>query len=102
MKQSVTSFRLIETRDGRIVNLQAKEWKEKRDENAKILWKRHQSRRCRPWKRILLPIRRFVGDIIEARRRHNTARHTAHELAQLPDYLKQDIDWPGTEKHEEC
>lgn len=46
-------------------------------------------------------IRRFVGDIIEARRRHNTARHTAHELAQLPDYLKQDIDWPGTEKHEE-
>jgi hypothetical protein len=46
-------------------------------------------------------IRRFVGDAIEARRRRNTARHTAEELAQLPDYLKQDINWPTTINHEE-
>lgn len=30
-------------------------------------------------------IRRFVGDAIEARRRRSVARHTAEELAQLPD-----------------
>lgn len=46
-------------------------------------------------------IRRFVGDAIEARRRRNTARHTAEELAQLPDYLKQDINWPAVTNHEE-
>ncbi|MCQ4629301.1 hypothetical protein J2Y63_003336 [Shinella sp. BE166] len=46
-------------------------------------------------------IRRFVGDAIEARRRRNVARHTADELAQLPDYLQQDINWPGIIKHEE-
>ena len=46
-------------------------------------------------------IRRFVGDALEARRRRNIARHTAEELAQLPDYLKQDINWPAIIKHEE-
>ncbi len=46
-------------------------------------------------------IRRFVGDAIQARRRRNTARHTAQELEQLPDYLKQDINWPALTKHEE-
>ncbi|MFT4159981.1 hypothetical protein [Shinella zoogloeoides] len=46
-------------------------------------------------------IRRFVGEAIEARRRRAVARHTAEELAQLPDYLKQDIDWPAITKHED-
>ena len=46
-------------------------------------------------------IRRFVGEAIEARRRRNVARHTAEELEQLPDYLKEDIAWPSTVKHEE-
>ena len=46
-------------------------------------------------------IRRFVGDAIEARRRRNAARHTAEELAQLPSYLKDDINWPAAINHEE-
>ncbi len=46
-------------------------------------------------------IRRFVGEAIEARRKRNTIRHTAHELERLPDYLKQDINWPALTKHEE-
>lgn len=46
-------------------------------------------------------IRRFVGDAIEARRARITARQTAEELAQLPDYLKQDINWPAITNHEE-
>ena len=46
-------------------------------------------------------IRRFVGDVNEARRRRNAARHTAEELAQLPPYLKADIDWPAIADHEE-
>lgn len=46
-------------------------------------------------------IRRFVGEAIEARRRRAVARNTAEELAQLPDYLKQDIDWPAITKHED-
>ena len=46
-------------------------------------------------------IRRFVGDAIAARRKRNAARHTAYELDQMPDYLKQDIDWPTIMKHEE-
>ncbi|AOF91262.1 hypothetical protein [Sinorhizobium sp. RAC02] len=45
-------------------------------------------------------IRRFVGDAVEARRRHNAIRHTAEELALLPDYLKQDINWPAITNHE--
>jgi hypothetical protein len=40
-------------------------------------------------------IRRFVGDAIETRRRRSVARHTAAELNDLPDYLKQDINWPN-------
>jgi hypothetical protein len=46
-------------------------------------------------------IRRFVDEAIEARRKRNVARHTAEELAQLPDYLKQDINWPTIVGHEE-
>lgn len=46
-------------------------------------------------------IRRFVGDAIDARRARLAARHTAEELAQLPDYLKQDINWPAITRHEE-
>lgn len=46
-------------------------------------------------------IRRYVGNAIEARRKRNAIRHTAHELDQLPDYLKQDINWPTIEKDEE-
>ncbi|MGQ3209666.1 hypothetical protein [Shinella sp.] len=46
-------------------------------------------------------IRRFVGDVVEARRRRNAIRHTAEELALLPDYLKQDINWPAITNHEE-
>ncbi len=46
-------------------------------------------------------IRRFVGEQIEARHRRNVARHTAEELSRLPDYLKQDIDWPAIGRHEE-
>lgn len=46
-------------------------------------------------------IRRFVGDAIEARRKRIAVRHTAAELAQLPDYLKQDINWPAIDKHEQ-
>ena len=46
-------------------------------------------------------IRRFVGEAIKARRRRVVARHTAEELALLPDYLKQDIDWPAITKHED-
>ena len=46
-------------------------------------------------------IRRFVGEAIDARRKRNAIRHTATELAQLPDYLKQDIDWPAVVDHEE-
>jgi hypothetical protein len=46
-------------------------------------------------------IRRFVGDVMDARRVRNAARHTADELSQLPDYLKQDINWPGLTNHEE-
>lgn len=45
-------------------------------------------------------IRRFVGEAIEARRRRNVARHTAEELEQLPDYLKEDIAWPSIVNHE--
>ena len=45
-------------------------------------------------------VRRFVGDAIEARRRRAVARHTADELAHLPEYLKRDIDWPAIDKHE--
>ncbi|HEV7248492.1 MAG TPA: hypothetical protein VGN93_16065 [Shinella sp.] len=39
-------------------------------------------------------IRRFVGEVIETRRRRSVARHTAAELNELPEYLKQDINWP--------
>ncbi len=46
-------------------------------------------------------IRRFVGEAIEARRKRNAIRHTTAELEQLPDYLKQDIDWPAIGDHEE-
>ena len=50
-------------------------------------------------------IRRFVGDAIAARRRRAVIHHTAEEMAQMPDYLKQDIGWPAIaeriEKHEE-
>lgn len=46
-------------------------------------------------------IRQFVDDAITAHRKRNAIRHTAHELDQLPDYLKQDIDWPAIMKHEE-
>lgn len=46
-------------------------------------------------------IRRFVGEAIEARRARITARHTAEELARLPDYLKQDINWPAITNHED-
>ena len=46
-------------------------------------------------------IRRFVGDAVEARRKRNMLRHTVRELDLLPDYLKQDIDWPAIAKHEE-
>lgn len=46
-------------------------------------------------------IQRFVNERIQARRRRISAHHTAWELAQLPDYLKQDIRWPPTADHEE-
>ena len=46
-------------------------------------------------------IRRFVGDAIETRRRRAIVRHTEEELAELPDYLQQDIDWPAVVKHED-
>ncbi|MGB3813503.1 MAG: hypothetical protein WA950_09770 [Shinella sp.] len=46
-------------------------------------------------------IRRFVGEAIEARRKRVAVRRTAEELAQLPDYLKQDINWPAIDKHKE-
>lgn len=45
-------------------------------------------------------IRRFVGDAIETHRRRAAARHTAEELAQMPDYLQQDIGWPSAPRHE--
>ena len=47
-------------------------------------------------------IQRFVNEKIQARRRRISAHHTAWEMAQLPDYLKQDIQWPPTADHEEC
>ena len=46
-------------------------------------------------------IRRFVGEAINARRRRNATRHTAEELAQLPSYLKDDINWPAITNHED-
>lgn len=46
-------------------------------------------------------IRRFVSEKIQARRRRLSADHAAWELAQLPDYLKQDIQWPPAPDHEE-
>lgn len=45
-------------------------------------------------------IRRFVGDAVEARRKRHALRHTADQLAKLPDYLKQDINWPASDNHE--
>lgn len=42
-------------------------------------------------------LRRFVGKAVTARHK----RHATEELDQLPDHLKQDIDWPATAKHEE-
>ena len=50
-------------------------------------------------------IRRFVGDAIAARRRRAVIHLTTEEMAQMPDYLKQDIGWPAIAerigKHEE-
>lgn len=46
-------------------------------------------------------IQRFVSEKVQARRRRISAHHAALELAQLPDYLKHDIQWPPTSDHEE-
>ena len=31
-------------------------------------------------------VRRFVGEVVEARRKRNAIRHTAQELDRFPDY----------------
>lgn len=46
-------------------------------------------------------VRRFVGEVVEARRKRNAIRHTAQELDRFPDYLKKDIDWPAIGNHED-
>ena len=46
-------------------------------------------------------IRRFVGEAVAARRARIAYRRASQELDQMPDYLKQDIDWPAVMKHEE-
>jgi hypothetical protein len=46
-------------------------------------------------------IRHVVGHVIEDRYRRRAARRTAEELARLPDYLKQDINWPSIASHED-
>ncbi|QRI65361.1 hypothetical protein JQ506_10465 [Shinella sp. PSBB067] len=46
-------------------------------------------------------IRRFVGEALEARRQRASARQTAEQLAQLPAYLRRDIDWPAVVHHEQ-
>lgn len=45
-------------------------------------------------------IRRFVGEVAEARRRRIAARRTTADLQRLSPYLRRDIDWSAADMHE--